>query len=321
VTRYKSGALSAALILIFVLWASPPARAQSCTFSMPSFDFGNIDLTAGTAFDLTADLVATCTGIPFAPIRFCPNLEGGSGGHSSGAPRHMLSGANQLNYNIFRNSAFTRVWGSRFWPFSNPPQPRLTLNAAGTGTRTRPVRVRIFGGQNTLPPGTYTTSFSGSDTVFSYDYYFGQNCSVIGTTNAVNVPFTITAKHVGVCTVSATNLNFGTLGILSGNADATGTLSVQCTSGASYQVGLSGGLTGAVDPTDRRMVSGSNQISYGLYQDAGRTIPWGDTIGTNTLSGTGTGASQSVTVFGRIPSQTTPPTGVYSDTIVVTITY
>ncbi|MGI9408048.1 MAG: spore coat protein U domain-containing protein, partial [Hyphomicrobiaceae bacterium] len=174
---------------VFALLAVSPARAQSCTFTMPSFDYGEIDLTLGTAFDLTANLVATCTGTPGAQIRFCPNLEGGSGGHTSGNPRHMLNGATQLNYNIFRNGAFTRIWGSRFWPFSNPPQPRLTLDGTGFGTRIRPVRVRIFAGQTTLPTGTYTTTFSGTDTLFAYDYFSGQNCAVIGTTNAVSVPF------------------------------------------------------------------------------------------------------------------------------------
>ncbi len=47
----------------------------------------------------------------------------------------------------------------------------------------------------------------------------------------------------------------------------------------------------------------------------------GNTVGTNTVSGTGSGAAQNFTVFGRVPSQTTPPPATYSDTIVTTVTY
>jgi len=288
---------------------------------MPSFDFGDIDLTTGAVFNLTANLTATCTGIPGNQIRFCPNIEGGTGGHASGDPRHMLNGVNQLNYNIFRNGSFTNTWGSRFWPFSNPPQPRLTLNASGNGSRTRPVRVRIYGGQTTAPLGLYSTSFTGANTLFSYDYFTGQNCGAIGTTNGVQVPFTIQANHIGSCTVTATDMNFGSLTLLTANSDATSTVSVTCTSGASYNVGLNGGLSGATNPTLRKMTLGVNEITYGLYQNAARSTPWGDTIGTNTVVGTGTGSAQTLTVYGRIPPQTTPIAGSYSDTIIVTVTY
>ncbi|WP_436088976.1 spore coat protein U domain-containing protein [Pararhizobium sp. LjRoot255] len=38
-------------------------------------------------------------------------------------------------------------------------------------------------------------------------------------------------------------------------------------------------------------------------------------------SGTGTGVAQSVPVYGRVPAPTTPTQGLYSDTIVATVTY
>lgn len=319
--RNLSRCAALAFGVAMVLCGNGPASAQSCTFTMPNIDFGDIDLTLGTAFDLTANLTITCSGIPNARIRYCPNIEGGTGGHASGDPRYMLSGASQLGYNIYRNNGFSRVWGSRFWPYSNPPQPRIRLNGAGVFSGTRAVRVRIFAGQTTLPTGLYSTSFSGSHTLFAYDYFTGQNCSVIGTTNAVQVPFTIQANHVGSCSVAANDMNFGTLTLLTANADATTTLDVTCTSGASYQVGLGGGLSGATDPTQRRMVAGADHITYGLYQDAARAVPWGDTLGSNTVAGVGTGAAQTLTVHGRIAPQATPPPATYSDTIVVTVTY
>lgn len=63
-------------------------------------------------------------------------------------------------------------------------------------------------------------------------------------------------------------------------------------------------------------------VVYGLYKDAGRSQPWGDgaTPG-STVAGTGTGAAKGYTVYGRVPPQTTPTPGTYSDTVVVTVTY
>jgi len=48
---------------------------------------------------------------------------------------------------------------------------------------------------------------------------------------------------------------------------------------------------------------------------------WGNTVGTNTVAGTGTGNSQSLTVYGNVPAQATPPAATYNDTITVTVTY
>lgn len=68
------------------------------------------------------------------------------------------------------------------------------------------------------------------------------------------------------------------------------------------------------------MVRPNGSITYGLYTDAARTIPWGSAAG-QTISGTGNGSARSLTVYGRVPAQTTPMTGLYSDTVVVTVNY
>ena len=55
------------------------------------------------------------------------------------------------------------------------------------------------------------------------------------------------------------------------------------------------------------MLNGTNQLAYSLFRDAGRTQNWGQTIGTDTTTGTGTGANQTLTIYGRVPAQTVPP--------------
>ncbi|RUY19730.1 spore coat U domain-containing protein, partial [Mesorhizobium sp. M7A.F.Ca.US.001.04.2.1] len=57
------------------------------------------------------------------------------------------------------------------------------------------------------------------------------------------------------------------------------------------------------------------------YRDTGRTQPWGITVGTDTVAGTGNGNVQNLTVYGRVPPQTTPAAGVYTDTVAITVTY
>lgn len=300
-----------------------PARAQVCTFSNTGVDFGTVDLTPGNRIRTTGTFSATCTGTPGLRVRVCMNFGAGTGGVSAGGdPRQMLSGANSLNYNILKNAAYSRLWGSHVWPY--PPTGkgvRIRLNGSGTGSRNVPIRTEIYAGQPATSPGLYTSNFAGGHTLISYAYTGTGNCSVISGFGGVQIPFTVMANVVGACTVTATDLNFGTSGVLASNLDTTNTISVNCSNLTPYNIGLDGGLSGAIDPTLRSMANGPLQVTYGIYQDAGRTIPWGDTIGTNTISATGTGITQNYTGYGRVPVQTTPGPGTYSDTIVVTVTY
>jgi spore coat protein U-like protein len=144
----------------------------------------------------------------------------------------------------------------------------------------------------------------------------------VGLAATATTTFTVQITITNACTiVSATNLNFGSVGVIGASGvDATSTISVQCTASAPYNIGLSAGSGATV--ASRLMTSGaSNTVGYSLYQDAARSLVWGTTIGTDTVAGTGTGATQAFTVYGRVPSQSTPPAAVYNDTITVTVTY
>jgi spore coat protein U-like protein len=137
--------------------------------------------------------------------------------------------------------------------------------------------------------------------------------------------FGVSATVVDSCSVSATALGFGNVDpvSLAGTAvDATTTVDVTCANGTAYDVGLDAGTATGATVTTRQMTSGANTLNYALYSDSGRTTNWGNTVATDTVTGTGDGTAQSLTVYGRIPSgQGTVPTGAYSDTITVTVTY
>ena len=85
------------------------------------------------------------------------------------------------------------------------------------------------------------------------------------------------------------------------------------------QLGVGGG-TGATVAT-RKMTSGANAVNYSLYRDALRTQLWGQTIGTDTVAGTGSGANQTLTIYGRVPAQAVPPPGTYSDAVTITVEF
>jgi spore coat protein U-like protein len=145
--------------------------------------------------------------------------------------------------------------------------------------------------------------------------------SAMAATATANMTVRITIQ--GQCLIqSANDLDFGATGVITANIDQTTTIGVQCTSGQTYNVGLSAGAgTGAT--TTVRVMTGpaSATINYGIYRDAGRTQAWGITIGTDTVTGTGNGNVQSINIYGRVPPQTTPAAGVYTDTVAVTVTY
>ncbi|AMY04315.1 spore coat U domain-containing protein [Mesorhizobium sp. M7A.F.Ca.CA.001.09.2.1] len=138
-------------------------------------------------------------------------------------------------------------------------------------------------------------------------------------TGNMTVRITITAE----CKVqTASDLDFGSKGVIDANADQTSTIGVQCTSGQTYNVGLSAGAGAGATVAVRKMTGpGAATVNYMLYRDTGRTQPWGITVGTDTVAGTGNGNVQNLTVYGRVPPQTTPAAGVYTDTVAITVTY
>ena len=95
-------------------------------------------------------------------------------------------------------------------------------------------------------------------------------------------------------------------------------MGVTCTSSTSVTVSLDNGLYGG-SPTARKMVSGSNSITYGIYQDSGGTTAWGNSG--NTVTKTVGTTQVNITAYGVVPIQTTPPLGSYADTVYVTISY
>lgn len=133
----------------------------------------------------------------------------------------------------------------------------------------------------------------------------------------------VTATVLQACIVTASPLVFGNYDPTSATpTDSTTTVLVTCTNGATYNVGLSaGGGSGATVATRKMSTGGGGTMNYSMYTSAARTTVWGNTVGTDTVAGTGTGLPVSYTVYGRIPAQQTVASGAYTDSVTVTITY
>lgn len=135
--------------------------------------------------------------------------------------------------------------------------------------------------------------------------------------------FPVTATVLQSCIVTALPLAFGNYDPTATTPlDGSTTLSVLCTVGSSFTVGLSTGTASGATVTTRRMTSGANTLGYQLYQETARTNFWGNTPGTDTpLATTAPILPSTLTVYGRIPASQNVPAASYTDTITVTVNY
>jgi spore coat protein U-like protein len=282
------------MVLLVALLLAPAreAAAASCTISTQTMMLGVY--TGALSNTGNTSVFVTCTqGVAFSIL-----LGFGNGSGATVTNRKVTGpSSNTLIYHMFRDSARTANWGQT--------TGTDTVNSTGTGSQqTFTIYPQLPSGQ-TGPPGSYTDSVL---------------ILVTGSGVSGSNSFNVTASISPSCTISATNLGFGTyIGI---QLDATSTLSVTCTNTTPYNVGLSAGNANAATVTTRRMQGrDSNGLAYALFRDSARSLNWGNTVGTDTLAGTGSGSAQTLTVYGRIASGQRIAPAAYTDTIVVTLTY
>jgi len=332
-----TGTLAAFVLLIGIAFLAPriaQAQAASVTCSVtsaPTINFGTVDglVTGATT---SASIGWTCKNpslLLAANTTFCINIGNGTGG-LQGTNRVMTAGTGQsLQFQMYQDSARTQVWGSLFSAVNSAPYQTsvvvplgLTFLLPGILSGTATIYASVPNAQIGLTAGTYISTFAGTDAEITVASNYTTTPSTCGTGNASAFSFTANAAVTKTCTITAANnLNFGTpASLLTANVDATTTLQTQCTNSTAFQIGLDNGQNAS--GTTRRMLGSSGDlITYELYQDSGRTTRWGNTVNSDTVTGTGNGAVQTNTVYGRVAAQATPTPGTYTDTITVSVTY
>jgi spore coat protein U-like protein len=313
----KSPVLASILIVGSVVIPATDAFAPpspTCTISATTVSFGNVDVLAGAAVDTTATITVSCSGGAGTGQRLCISIGAGSAGDATSRQLGGPGGAT-LRYDLYSNSSRTTLWGS--WQ-TGYDTAGVQLDVAQNSTTPVTVYARLLGSQQTAATGAYSSTFTANP-FLQYGNLGGSSCP----TGSLNTSTSTSASATVVtnCNISATNLNFGTVGLLTANVDTTTTVAVQCTNATPYNVGLNAGTGTGATVASRKMTSGTKTVTYSLYSNSGRTTVWGNTVGTDTVTGTGSGSNQSLTVYGRVLAQTTPAPATYTDTIVATVTY
>ena len=132
--------------------------------------------------------------------------------------------------------------------------------------------------------------------------------------------FSVIAGVQTTCIIAANTLSFGSY--VNSTDDGTGIVTVNCSLTTPYNIGLNAGTSTGATVTTRKMTGpGGALLNYNLFQDSAHTLNWGNTVGTDTVSGIGNGVDQSYTVYGVLPAGQNVPPGSYTDTITATLTF
>lgn len=146
---------------------------------------------------------------------------------------------------------------------------------------------------------------------------------------------TLTANFVvpSLCQLNSTStVDFGNIndtGTTSRDYTAQGAVNTTCNYGTPYSIYLGDGNNRIAGGFRRMKHDNNDYVPYQLYKDSNYSTVWDATGGVTNVggaggvSGTGTGTAQTTPVYGKIPQGTSISTkpGVYSDSVVVTVTY
>lgn len=294
-----------------------PTAAQTCSASASDISFGTVDVLSGASASTAGALNISCSGTANQTVRVCVNIAG----TMIGGRRYMSASGSSSNffYDVFQDAGLSALWGS-YLQGGTGVQIDVALNPSGAGSASRSIYAEVYGSQQSVQVGSYTAPFTGNTANITFAYGTGFSCNVIST-NETPMNFTASANVAANCNVTATTLDFGSVTSLNTEVAGTSSISVQCSAGAPYTVGLDGGLSQATDPTQRKLTSGAHTVLYGLYRDSAHQSPWGNSAGVSVASGNGTAAAQYFTIYGRVAPQAPPAVGTYNDTVVVAVSF
>jgi len=151
---------------------------------------------------------------------------------------------------------------------------------------------------------------------------FGLTAPALAQTASTNLSVTaVVAKN---CSITTTAVAFGSYDPIVANAstplDGTGSVVVTCTKGSGTRIdlGLGSNATGSV----RKMLGGTDLLTYELYTDTGRSTVWGSGAGAGqTIAAAPNKNPRTFTVYGRVPAGQDVGAASYADTVVATINF
>ena len=183
---------------------------------------------------------------------------------------------------------------------------------------------------NNVAAGVYTETLN-----VRWDWSYCTGLGVLGIclgydtgSNKIST-LTVSMTVANDCTISAPSISFGSAPVVSAFSTVSQTVSVNCTKGSAYTVGLGDGTHPVSVGGRRQMMSGGNYLAYDIFQSAG-TTRWGSVGAARRASTTaevnpGTGLGSGSQIFNynaRIyTDQATPPAGTYTDSVVLDVSF
>lgn len=252
--------------------------------------------------------------------QFRLGLDGGQ--NYSGVRRLSNGNGNYITYYLWQDSGSNSEWGSNKVD-AITPYPADPFSGKGSGaSETRPAYGTAFPA-GAYPPGIYTDVVHA---ILSYTPF--------GSSVPLETDLYISLSIVGNCTMDLLGLgDFGEW--QTGSPDLKGIplgmITVNCNPpGMAYAIGMGAGLhfRGGM----RNMISGAEFVPYILYADSAGSSPWGDrglsrfepgyaeSHPAPAQTGVSTGKTQTFMVWGDAMIGTSP-SGVYNDTVSVTIVW
>jgi spore coat protein U-like protein len=93
--------------ILLSLFAAGPAAAQTCTVTVSPVVFGNYSPLAAAPLDTTGQVIVNC--MDTAGYVVALNAGANGGGFNN---RHLANGNSRLFYQLYSDSARTRIWGN-----------------------------------------------------------------------------------------------------------------------------------------------------------------------------------------------------------------
>lgn len=151
---------------------------------------------------------------------------------------------------------------------------------------------------------------------------------VAGKTYAGSASTTIpvTATVVQSCTIGSGTMGFGQYDAIGANSaadlDATGSVTVACTKGASgVSIGIDPGVNSVNGQRYMKGASHGDTLAYNLFQDAAHTTAWDNNTHKFSLTAPTSSASQVLSIYGVVPKSQNISVDSYTDTVTATINY
>ncbi len=324
--------------LIMPFWGTP-AHAQafgSCTVATANASLGN----AGSF------TVAT-------------QAQHGSGGSGMSCATISIATTNYLKVRLVSSTFLLTGPGGRTIPFSVAATAQGAAIAAGSEADFSGFDLlALFSGPGGAVPLYFSTTATGGLAAGTYSgtvnlrWYFSV-CTLgvagvcVGTSESpgftrpglfttlnwgtgVNVAVNVSLTVDKDCLITAPNVDFGSVPLVSRFNPVTGIVSIRCSADTSYTVGLSDGDNFLNGWRRMRRDLTTDYLRYEIYQGNTGTVRWGTNGAERRSSGAADqnpGTYDATTLQGYNfhavidPTQATPPAGTYRDTIILNVAF